>query len=173
MEWDRGSTWEGCWEGRAKKEVLSRLNAEESKRREGSKREGETEEGKARPPFGKHGAFKLVWVISENRVGPRPRPGTSCLRGQGLSLLTVPQAPFVGSPRARAKSRKRASEKWKRTGSDPTGAETLEKRGPITQSQKENERAGARATRSRYPRKIYGAAQVPRTGCTRRCCHRQ
>lgn len=39
-----------------------------------------------------------------------------------------------------------------------------EGRGPVIPSVRENEGAGARATRRRWPRKIYGAARVPRTG---------
>lgn len=36
-----------------------------------------------------------------------------------------------------------------------------------------NEAKGARATPRRYPRKIYGASRVPRTGCVCRYCHCQ
>lgn len=53
LEWDRGSTWERCWKGRAKEEVLNRLNAEESERQGGSKREGETEGGESETFIGK------------------------------------------------------------------------------------------------------------------------
>ena len=56
---------------------------------------------------------------------------------------------------------------------NPRGAGVPEGRGPVTQSERENEGAGARATRRRWPRKIYGAARVPRTGCSRRCCPRR
>lgn len=48
-----------------------------------------------------------------------------------------------------------------------------EGRGPVTQRERENEGAGARATPRRWPRKIYGAVRVPRTGCASRCCQRR
>lgn len=40
-----------------------------------------------------------------------------------------------------------------------------EEKGPVTQSKRENEGAEARATARCWPRKIYGAVRVPRTGC--------
>lgn len=47
LEWDGGSTGEKCRKGRAEKEGLGRLQAEESERRGESQREGDIEGGES------------------------------------------------------------------------------------------------------------------------------
>lgn len=97
LEWDRGSTWERCRKGRAKKEVLSRLNAEENERWGGRKREGETEGGESETSIWKKwslqtcvGGFRehtgpptQAWYLLPPRARPEP---SNCTPGSFLGV---------------------------------------------------------------------------------------
>lgn len=92
-------------------------------------------------------------------------PGLAAPSLQGLGLGD-PLAPTEALPRVPASQgrREKREREVEERGDDPREAGMKEGRGPVIRSIRENEGAGARAIRRRWPRKIYGTARVPRTG---------